>query len=83
MFVVYILYSENTDTYYVGSTGNLADRLKRHNAGRSTYTKRGIPWKIVYKKEYTTKAEAYQAELYIKTQKSRKYIEKLLDSPNS
>jgi len=28
MFVVYILYSENTDTYYVGSTGNLADRLK-------------------------------------------------------
>jgi len=83
MFTVYILFSENTDTYYVGSTGNLADRLKRHNAGRSNYTKRGIPWKVVYQKEYTTKAEAYQAELYIKAQKSRKYIEKLLDSPNS
>ena len=63
--------------YYVGSTGNLDDRIKRHNTGRSTFTKRGIPWKIVYKKEYKTKSEAYKAELHIKSQKSRKYIEDL------
>ena len=78
MYVTYILYSENIDGYYVGSTSNLADRLKRHNGGRSTYTKRGIPWIIVYQKEYSSKSEAYQAELYIKSQKSRKYIDDLL-----
>ncbi|NDP23015.1 MAG: GIY-YIG nuclease family protein [Paludibacter sp.] len=78
MATIYILYSPKTDTYYVGSTGNLNDRLNRHNTGRSTYTKRGIPWVIVYEKEYDTKSEAYQAEMYIKSQKSRKYIEDLI-----
>ena len=78
MCVTYILYSERIDVYYVGSTSNLEDRLIRHNSGRSTYTKRGIPWAVVYRKEYETKSESYQAELYIKSQKSRKCIEKLI-----
>jgi len=78
MFIVYILYSEKEDIYYVGSTGNLEDRLKRHNSGRSTFTKRGIPWVVVYEKHYMTKSEAYKSELYIKSQKSRKYIEDLI-----
>ena len=78
MFTTYILFSKSINTYYVGSTGNITDRLNRHNTGRSTYTKRGIPWVLVYRKEYATKSEAYQAELYIKSQKSRKYIEDLI-----
>ena len=78
MFVTYILFSEKSDRYYVGSTGNLDDRLKRHNTGRSTFTKRVIPWKIVYQKENSSKSEAYKAELFIKSQKSRKYIEDLI-----
>jgi putative endonuclease len=77
MFYTYILYSKSRDIYYVGSTGNLNDRIKRHNSGRSTYTKRGIPWILVYQKQYHTKSDAYQAELYIKSQKSRKYLEDL------
>ena len=79
MCVTYILYSARIDTYYVGSTMDIIDRLKRHNSGRSTYTRRGIPWVIVYQKKYSTKAKAYQAELYIKSQKSRKYIEDLIE----
>jgi len=39
---------------------------------------RGIPWKIVYWKEYETKSEAYCTEMYIKSQKSRKHIESLI-----
>ena len=77
MFITYILYSKSKDIYYVGSTGNLMDRLNRHNRGSSNFTKRGIPWVIVYQKEFKTKSEAYQAEMYIKSQKSRSYIEKL------
>lgn len=79
MYHVYILYSEKLDMYYIGSTGNLEDRLKRHNQGRSKFTKPGVPWRLVYKKEYPTKSEAYRAELHIKSQKSRKYIESLID----
>ena len=79
MCYCYILYSEKTDSFYVGSTTNLEDRLKRHNSGRSTYTKKGMPWRVVYTKEYPTRAEAYRTEMYIKAQKSRKYIEQLIN----
>ena len=79
MFYVYILYSETSDIYYVGSTGNLEDRLKRHNSGRSIFTKPGIPWKLVYKKEFSTKSEACKFEYYVKSQKSRIFIEKLIN----
>ena len=43
MHTTYILHSVKIDTYYIGSTSNIEDRLKRHNSGRNTYTKRGIP----------------------------------------
>ena len=33
---------------------------------------------LVYQKEYISKSEAYKAELYIKSQKSRKFIEYLI-----
>lgn len=75
---VYILYSQSVDTYYIGSTINLKDRLFRHNSGRSKYTKRCIPWTLVYVKEYATKAEACKEEYRLKAEKSRKYIEQLI-----
>ena len=60
----------------------MIDRIQRHNTGRSIYTKRGIPWVVVYEKAYDSKSEAYQAELYIKSQKSRIYIENLISDYN-
>ncbi|MFD2561031.1 GIY-YIG nuclease family protein [Aquimarina rubra] len=80
MFIVYILFSESLNKYYIGHTANLEDRLKRHNQGRSKSTKPGMPWKIMYTEEYQTKSEAYQREMEIKTQKSKIYIERLINS---
>ena len=65
MFHVYIIYSEKLDLFYVGSTANLIDRINRHNNGRSKYTKKGIPWHIVYSMKYESRSDAYNAELYI------------------
>ncbi|MCD8176306.1 MAG: GIY-YIG nuclease family protein [Tannerellaceae bacterium] len=78
MFYVYILFSAKLDSYYVGSTGNIEDRIKRHNQGRSKATKKGIPWRIVYKKAFETRSQAYRAELYIKSQKSKSFIQNLI-----
>lgn len=75
---IYILYSSKLDKYYVGHTGNLGDRLKRHNAGRSKSTKSGAPWELVYQEMFETKSEAYNREIEIKNKKSRKYIEALI-----
>jgi len=78
MAFTYILYSEILDSYYVGSCNNLDERLRRHNAGHSLSTRKGIPWNVVYQKEFLTKAEAMKEEYRIKKQKSRIFIEKLI-----
>ena len=77
---VYILYSTSRDRYYIGSTSDVAERLKRHNAGATSSTKGGRPWKIVYREEFSTKSEALKRENQIKRQKSGVYLEQLIGS---
>lgn len=72
---VYILYSERTDHYYIGSSADIEARLLRHNAGATTSTKHGRPWKVVYSETYTDKTDALKRENYLKSLKSRKLIE--------
>jgi putative endonuclease len=80
-YSIYILYSSHRDRYYVGHSQSFLDRIENyHNAGRSTYTQRGIPWKLVYSKIFTTRAHAMNREREIKLRKSRTYIEKVVQS---
>ncbi len=78
MWYLYIIYSSKIDRYYVGITENLNLRLERHNLGWGRYTKRGIPWVMVYSEKFPTKANALKREHEIKKYKSRTYIERLL-----
>lgn len=78
MFYVYILQSEITGKFYIGSTANIEDRLVRHNAGRSKSTKSGCPWKLVYNEPFPTRGEAMKREVEIKNWKSHKRIEELV-----
>ncbi|SDI31435.1 GIY-YIG nuclease family protein [Winogradskyella thalassocola] len=80
MYTTYILYSKSKNRFYVGHSADLKDRLKRHNTGRSKSTKSGFPWTVVYTKEFTTKSEAYQYEMYVKKQKSSEFIRTLINS---
>ena len=80
MFHVYILQSEKTGRYYIGSTGNLADRLERHTNGRSKATMRGCPWNLVFTEEYNTRREAYHREMEIKSWKSHTRIAQLVSA---
>ncbi|MFC1556015.1 GIY-YIG nuclease family protein [candidate division KSB1 bacterium] len=75
---VYILHSEKIDQYYIGSSHDPEMRLHYHNQGKKGWTKRGIPWKIVFKQEFADKKSALDNEKYIKDQKSRSYIQKLI-----
>jgi putative endonuclease len=78
MWKVYILYSEKIDRYYTGVTEDMAWRLERHNVGWGKYTKRGIPWKVVYIEKFNSKSSALCREREIKNRKSRQYIESLI-----
>jgi putative endonuclease len=80
---VYILYSEKTNKYYVGSCEDVYVRLQRHNAGSTTSTKSGRPWIVQYTEELENKTQALIREKYIKSMKSRIYIESLISQSQS
>ena len=77
MFYVYVLKSETTGRRYIGSSANLEDRLRRHNAGHSKATKHGAPWKLVHRETFATRAEAARREKYFKTGKGRDELDDL------
>ncbi len=79
MFKVYIIYSKVLDQYYVGFSGNLEDRLFRHNNSGSKSTKRASDWTLVYEESYATRSEAMKREQEIKGKKSRQYIDLLIE----
>ncbi len=79
MFFIYIIYSEKVGKYYVGCTSELERRLEQHNSGQSTYTKRGIPWELVYSETFYSLSKARKREIEIKNKKSKKYIEYLVN----
>ena len=61
-------------THYYGHTENLVQRLKRHNAGNVRSTKSGIPWKVIYFEQFSTKSEAYKRELFFKSINGYKFL---------
>jgi putative endonuclease len=76
---VYILYSDKIDRYYIGKSSNPQSRLDHHNSNYNRiWTKRGKPWRILNRIEFENNTEASKAELFIKKQKSRKFIEKII-----
>ena len=77
-YYCYILQSQRDGSYYVGSTGNLKERIARHNRGRSVYTRSKGPWKLVYSEEHRDRAHAMERERDIKKRKSKAYIEELV-----
>ena len=81
MYQTYILFSKSKDRYYIGSTSvGVELRLTRHNEGWTRSTKSGIPWKVKYVKSFDSNTEALNFEKFIKKQKSRGFIEKLIIS---
>ncbi|MBX9891669.1 MAG: GIY-YIG nuclease family protein [Chitinophagaceae bacterium] len=53
-FIVYIIYSKSLDSFYVGHTANLDDRLFRHNNSGSKSTKKAKDWILVYQEAIPT-----------------------------
>lgn len=80
MYFIYILYSTSSDLYYVGYTQDYVRRLTEHNhSNHPTFTSKHRPWilKAVYQCG-DQESTAVQIERFIKKQKSRKLIERLI-----
>ncbi len=78
---LYILQSETSGKFYVGSTDDLDRRLSEHARGHTPSTRGRGPWKLVYKEEFATLLEARRRELEIKRWKSSRMIRALISTP--
>ena len=79
MYWVYILRSDTVNRYYIGQTEDIERRIFHHRSGREKYTKIASDWQLVFSKEYKTRHEARNVERFIKKQKSKVFIEKIID----
>lgn len=77
MFNTYILKLKD-GSYYIGSTGDLEQRLKYHKNQKVRTTKDKLPFELVYTEIYVNRSEAQTREYQIKKWKSRKAIERLI-----
>jgi putative endonuclease len=51
------------------------ERLRRHNAGHSKSTKAGAPWILVYTETFSSRGEAVQRELFLKSGSGRSMLD--------
>ena len=82
MYKVYILLSLTKLRYYVGHTINLENRLLQHNSGQTKSIRYGIPWKVIWADDFSTRAEAMKKENEIKKRGIARFLKtiKLTDS---
>jgi len=82
-YYVYILYSKASDIYYVGQTNDVHKRLEQHNDPEShSYTSKHQPWILMKKIEVgESRGNAMKIEKFIKKQKSRTFIERVIQDP--
>jgi putative endonuclease len=80
VFFTYILYSKKLNKFYIGHTNNIERRLHEHNSLQSSSTKSGVPWKLVFSKEFSNNSDSIRFELKLKSMRSRKFIEDIIAS---
>ena len=76
MYYVYFLKSEKNNDLYIGSTENVDERFKKHNAGKVRSTKVYRPWILLGQEEFATRSEAFRKEMLYKTGQQKEILKK-------
>ncbi len=79
MPAVYVLQSESSGRFYIGSAQDLSSRLAEHRRRHSPFTRNGGPWVLKYSEDFLILAEARRRELQIKSWKSHRSVQDLID----
>ena len=79
MYYVYILKSDKDKRRYTGFTEDIERRLNNHNNGLVKSTRNRLPLKLIYKEEYSNKADALKREKFFKSGQGRQYIKEVLN----
>jgi putative endonuclease len=77
---VYILQSESTQRFYIGCAEKPLARLVEHQRGQTVSTRNRGPWVLVYQEPFESLAEARRRERQLKSWKSHRSIQELIDA---
>jgi len=80
MQYVYVLRSKQDKDLYIGCTKDLKTRFKLHNAKKVAATKKRTPFDLIYYEAYIDSKDAYQREIYLKTQYGHNHLKKALSN---
>jgi len=80
MPAIYILQSQSSNRFYIGSGADAKTRLAEHQRGQTPSTRGRGPWSLVYQEEFATIVEARRRERQLKSWKSHRTIQMLIDS---
>ena len=78
MKYVYILKSVDGDHFYSGSTDDLRNRLRSHNAGQVSHTRKFKPWRLKTYLAFSDELQAIAFEKYLKSPSGRAFAKKRL-----
>ena len=79
MGYLYILISEKTNRYYIGSSNNPEKRLGEHNSGKTKSLIRQRPLILVFKQKFASDIESRRMEFKLKKFKNRKIIDRIVN----
>ena len=81
--IVYFLFSEKLDKFYIGYTSDLEVRFDFHLNDIQTrkFTHKAEDWILVFKIDCETKSQALAIEKHIKAMKSKVYLQNLMKDP--
>ena len=74
MHYTYVLMSEADGRFYIGTSGDLRERLKLHETGRVRSTAYRRPLKLIYYEACLSPDDAYRRERFLKTGKGGRYF---------
>ncbi|MBS3771624.1 MAG: GIY-YIG nuclease family protein [Bacteroidales bacterium] len=78
MFYVYVLFSSKDKRLYTGYTGNLKERLAKHNKGNVPSTRNRRPLKLIYFEGCLNQQDATRREKYLKSGNGKIYLKNRL-----
>jgi len=74
MFYTYVLKSLKNISLYTGYTNDLRKTVKEHNDGLSGYTKKYLPYELIYYETCVNRSDAKARETQLKTGLGKRYL---------
>jgi putative endonuclease len=74
MFYTYVLKSLKNASLYTGYTNDLKKRIKEHNDGESGFTKKYLPYELIYYEACLNQSDAKAREIQLKTGLGKRYL---------